>query len=77
MIVLNAGGKGKQALGAGRKKSPRRMSRWRETSPPPTFFTWDRGGQRHEAIEQGVAAEEDQQQSQRSRSSPWRPQTIS
>jgi uncharacterized protein Veg len=48
---------------AGRKKSPRRMSRRRETFPP-TFFVRDRS-QRHEAIEHEVAAKEDQQQSQR------------
>jgi hypothetical protein len=56
MIVLDAGGKGrqgkgKQVWGAGSKKSPRRMSRKRETFPLPTLFIWDRG-QRHEAIEQ-------------------------
>jgi hypothetical protein len=69
MIVLNAGGKGKQAWGAGRKKSPRRIQVARNVLA--AFFIWDRS-QRHEAIEQEIAARQDRQPSQRRRSSPRR-----
>jgi hypothetical protein len=67
------GGKsgGRQAWGAGSKKSPRHISGEAGTVPAADFFIWDRG-QRHEATEQQTAAQENQQPSQRWRSSPRR-----